>query len=322
MRARHLALACALLLAPALAHAGGADNKAAAQTLFEEGRQLMDKGDFAAACPKLESSQKLDPGAGTLLNLAACYEHNGQTASAWVTYTDAATASQDRHPDWAEKARAKAKELEPTLSRLTVVVKDPVDGLQIKRDGAVLEAGSYNVAIPVDPGRHVIDAGAPGRESFHTDVNVTAGGAKESVTIPALAEVPGEQASPGGAARGSSGTGQRIAGAAIAGAGLVGLVVGGVFGAVAIDKKNQASDPSLCLPDFSRCNTAGKALVDDAMTAGTISTVAIIAGAALVAGGAVVFFLAPKAHTREAASLNVRPGSAGGPLGVTLGGAF
>lgn len=111
----------------------------------------------------------------------------------------------------------------------------------------------------------------------------------------------------------------RIAGLTIAGVGAAGVVVGAIFGGLAIGKKNDAS-PN-CLPDFSRCNTTGKAAVDDAMTMANVSTVAFIAGGVLAAAGLTVFFLAPKSHA-EAASLSVHVGSAGGPLGLTLGGAF
>ena len=57
-------------LSPGLAFAQSASDKAQAQALFDDGRHLMEQGKFAEACRKLEGSQKLDPGAGTLLNLA------------------------------------------------------------------------------------------------------------------------------------------------------------------------------------------------------------------------------------------------------------
>ena len=88
-----LALIVALASArTSLAQTSAAD-KAAAQALFDEGKRLMDAGQFAQACPKFADSEKLDPGVGTLLNLGVCYEKNGQTASAWATYKEAASAA-------------------------------------------------------------------------------------------------------------------------------------------------------------------------------------------------------------------------------------
>src|SRR5215472_11409476 len=91
------------LVAPRVANAQNASSQAAAQALFDEARNLMTEGKFAEACPKFAESQRLDPGAGTLLNLATCYERDGQIASAWVTYKEAATAAQNA--DQAERAQ-------------------------------------------------------------------------------------------------------------------------------------------------------------------------------------------------------------------------
>ena len=54
---------------------GGA---AAAESLFQEARKLMDAKRYGEACPKLVASHKLAPAVGTLLNLADCYERGGQ----------------------------------------------------------------------------------------------------------------------------------------------------------------------------------------------------------------------------------------------------
>src|SRR5882724_6129625 len=79
-----------------LAHAAG-KNAVAAQALYDDARQLVATGNFEQACPKFKASYELDPGGGTLLNLADCYEHQGKTAQAYATYKDALDA-QPRKP--------------------------------------------------------------------------------------------------------------------------------------------------------------------------------------------------------------------------------
>ena len=49
-----------------------------AESLFREGKRLSGEHKFAEACPKFAESYKLDPGLGTLLNLAICHEVGGQ----------------------------------------------------------------------------------------------------------------------------------------------------------------------------------------------------------------------------------------------------
>src|SRR6185369_12155545 len=65
-------------------------DSAIAQSLFDEGRKLMNEKKFAEACPRLERSYKLDPAAGTLLNVAVCHEGLGRTATAWNEFREAA----------------------------------------------------------------------------------------------------------------------------------------------------------------------------------------------------------------------------------------
>src|SRR5258706_13765033 len=118
-----------------------AADKSLATQLFKEGRTLVDQGRVADGCRKLEESQRLDPGGGTLLNVALCHEKEGRTATAWTEFTEAlGIARKDDRPQRIELAQTHIAALEPTLSRLVIQVPESSDlpDLEIKRAGKVL----------------------------------------------------------------------------------------------------------------------------------------------------------------------------------------
>src|SRR5438445_10663209 len=96
------------------AGAFGGTDAAIAEALFQEGRKLVEQKHFSEACPKFAESQRLDPGIGTLLNLAACHELEGKTATSWSEFTQA--LGQAEH-----EARADARE----FSRLHLAAPTP-----------------------------------------------------------------------------------------------------------------------------------------------------------------------------------------------------
>src|SRR5262245_4366437 len=108
-----LGLAVLVAAAPALAQPSP-DARAAAAALFEDGKRLMGENKYAEACPKLEESQRIDPGMGTLYNLSVCFEATGRTASAWVGFREVAQLAAASGQSEREKAaRGKASALEP-----------------------------------------------------------------------------------------------------------------------------------------------------------------------------------------------------------------
>src|SRR5438067_1140228 len=120
---RALAVTTAILFFGARAGAQSTADKAAAEALFDQGRSAMQEGDFGKACGLLERSQHIDPGIGTLLYLAECYEKSGRTASAWATFREAADAAdRARETGRSKMGRDRAARLEPLRSRLTIQV--------------------------------------------------------------------------------------------------------------------------------------------------------------------------------------------------------
>jgi hypothetical protein len=315
---RSLLLGVILTMVPCAAFAQGASSQAEAQALFDAGRKLMDQGRFGEACPKLEASQKLDPGAGTLMNLASCYEKNNQTASAWVTYTDAATASSSSgHPDWAAKANAKAAGLQPHLAKVTLTMPNPPEGVAIKRDGKPVAYASLGTELPMDPGDHMLEVSAPGKTTWTSTFTVRPETPMQ-VKIPDLADAPttgggGGTTAPSDTGRGN---GQRILGLTLAGLGAVSIGIGSGLGIDAASKKGVADDPTKCLHTADgklHCNKDGTDQLDSANASATISTVLFVAGGALIAGGIVLFIASPKAAATAETKTGVR-------IAPTLGG--
>ena len=294
----------------ARAQAAGGD-KVAAEALFEQARTMMAAGKFADACPKFADSQRIDPSAGTLLNLASCYEKLGRTATAWATYREAASAANAANrADYVTTAQRHADGLAPKLAKLTASVTQPVDGLQVKRDGVDVAKSAWGVPIPIDTGSHAIEASAPGYKTWSTTVDVPQDGAQVSVSVPALEAAPVAATPPplvvpapaplpapapaAPPADASTGSTQRIIGLVVGGVGVVGLGLGGTFALLAKNKYSdslgncQTGNPNLC-------NGTGVDTRNQALTDGNVATVAVAVGAAAFAGGALIWFTAPSA---------------------------
>lgn len=287
------------------AFAQSADDKAAAEALFDEGKKLFVAKKFAEACPKLEASQKLDPGIGNLLFLADCYEGLGRVASAWAAFREAAALSRAANqPDREKVARTRAAALDSKLHKLAIVVSTPdLPGLKIKRNESDLKKETWGAALPVDPGAHTITVTATGKKPWSTKVQIAEGPGSDTVTIPTLEDAPPEPVSPpppslapvAPAAEppppapfkmGS----QHIAGLAVGGAGLVAVGVAGAFAGLAASANSTAK--TAC-PKPKCIDQDG---VDASIRAGTFadaSTALFIAGGALVATGPIVFLTAP-----------------------------
>jgi hypothetical protein len=192
-RAKHPATwASAVLLCSRLAVAEEPSQpQSLAQGLFDDARELMEHSLFAEACPKLATSFRLDPATGTLLNLAVCYEQQGKTASAYYAFVNArARAVQEGNAQRQLLAEQRITALEPTLSRVAITQPEPVLGLWIAIDGVRTDAVHLGAAFPLDPGRHVLEYGAPNRVPISLTIEVTAPGEKLLIQLQPLQTAP------------------------------------------------------------------------------------------------------------------------------------
>jgi len=335
--------ACIAVLLTTLASVEGvasadssAQDSAAAQTLYDEGRRLTGIGQWGDACPKLAESQRLDPTPVTAFYLAECYEHVGRTASAWSTFLElAALAHRAGGPKAADRervARSRAAALEPRLVRLEIDVpaSSRVEGLLVKRDGEEVGEGQWGAPLPVDPGPHAVEARAPGKRPWLARENVQGDGQVKRLEVPFLQEEPSSAApvvvpAPVGAegpdenqARPSSAL--KTIGIVTAGVGAAGLVAGSILGLQALSKNSQANDghcgQSAGFGDANTCDQQGVSLRHSAVSDGNFSTLAFAAGGVVFATGAVLWIMAPSSRVQAA------PAVGAGSAGVVVRGNF
>jgi serine/threonine-protein kinase len=331
---RRWAPVCAIvctLAAARPAHAQGADQKAAAQVLFEQGRALVEQGHYGEACPKFAESLRFDRGIGTMLWLADCYESNGQTASAWASFKEAAAAAALVHDAREKVARDRVAKLEPKLTTVAILVppEAAVRGLEVRRDGVTLGPSEWGIGVPVDPGIHAIEVSAPERKSWTTSIQLPAKPGLVSVTVPVLEPAP--QAAPAHApeardpasaseadapppAMAPTWSTQRIAGAVVAGAGVISLGVALYLGLDAKSTYDASNSGGHCVNN--QCDPQGLEDRSSAHSQATVSTVLVGVGLAAAAGGAVLYFTAPRERTL--AGLGVAPMVASGGGGLVL----
>lgn len=330
MKTRPLSFALAAALGLAALTGGVAqaqpssDARAAAAVLFEDGRSLFNAGKYAEACPKLEESQRMDPGMGTLYWVATCHEAIGRTASAWVGFRDVQSMALAAGQSEREKAaRGKAAALEPKLMKLKITAP-PGSTFEVKRDGAVVSPALWGTPVPLDPGKHTVSASAPGKEPWEVTVVLDQPGNVVSVDVPPLQEKKGgAPPPPPPSGDGQKGTGnpppppppetpsprpwQMPLGIAVTALGAAGLGVGVGFGFMAksaFDASNEAGGG--CDKASNHCTPAGMDKRSDALQKGNIGTGAFVAGAVLAAGGIVLWATAPssKSTTKVGVSPN------------------
>jgi hypothetical protein len=170
-----------------------AQSAAQAETLFREGRALMAAHKYAEACSSFATSQRLDPAATTLLNLADCREKNGQLASAWGLFVDVGRQLRGRTDDasvqLAQIAATRATALEPRVSKLTITVaaERQLPGLVVKRGDDAVDPAMYNQTLPIDGGTYKLVAHAPGHDDWSTTITIKIESDAQTVDVPALA---------------------------------------------------------------------------------------------------------------------------------------
>jgi hypothetical protein len=189
---RYVLASLVLGITPALAQPAGAQ----AEVLFRQGRDLLAAGKIDEACRAFAESQKVEPTATTLTNLAGCYEQLGQLATAWGLFLDlerqTRTGSDATTTHLHGLAVDRAAKLEPRISTLTINVPtaSQIDGLEISRGSERIDPGMWNRSLPIDGGTYTITARARNAHEWSEQVTVATEHDTKVVEIPVLPSFP------------------------------------------------------------------------------------------------------------------------------------
>jgi hypothetical protein len=166
---------------------------------------------------------------------------------------------------------------------------------QLKVDG--IPQANPAAAITLDPGDHEFRFEEPGQEPVvrHFVLRESEQNRREPIVMGTEPSPPPAVLTPptntdATTAPQSSWTSQKTIGLVVGSAGIVVLVVGSIFGGLAISSWGSAN--SAC-PSHSGCSAPATSDRQNALTYGTVSTVGFVAGAVLVAGGLTLFLTAP-----------------------------
>jgi hypothetical protein len=306
-----------------------------AEALFDQGLKAMLDGRYETGCPDIERSYGLDPLPGALFTLAACYERWGKVHTATGHYEKfvsvakglpaAERAKQEKRVATAKDKLAALRPQVPTLQ--LVFASPPSDDVLVTLDGQSVSPAELGQDRPIDPGEHQIEvrAGSGGVEEMTVRIDA---GQTRTVTLQlpdsggAGAAGPDDGSEDEGSAGGWTGmhTGAVVAG----GLGVVGLVIGGVTGGMVLAKKSEVDDS--CVDGVCR-DEAGKEAADDAKSLASVSDITFVVGGVALAGGIVLWLLAPSLDEPDAETAGVRlhvggvPGDPGSAV-VGLTGSF
>jgi hypothetical protein len=311
-------LLCSACLSVIVLGASGARAQAAAaEALFDKGREQMNTGNYAAACQSFQESDRLDPAVGTRFNLADCEQKRGRLATAWELFKAVERdlkAGDERLPVATERKNA----LEPKVPRLKIALAQGTSSeATVSCDGLTLGAASLGLALPIDPGKHECIVKAPNlpdrKYSFETrsgealSLEVAAGEVAAKAASPVAPAPPAEPTAPSPAAK------SPVLGYVLSGVGVVALGTGAVTGLMTLHQKSIAN--SECDDARQLCTAAGAKANDAGRVLGPVTTASLAVGAVTLGLG--VYFILSSRHAKTETAIMPSVSPSGVGLGLS-----
>ena len=257
-------------------------------------------------------------------HIAYCQENLGKLVSALGGYEIALSTASQLGPAFEKEVKERSEALKARIPKLTIKRGKGAAAAKIELDGVPL--GTTVTGVPIDPGAHIVEATAPGYQSFNTTITVEEGSEKtldlELEKFPADTPPPGELAGEPKKVETVKEEPSLVAPIVIGGLGVASLAASGVF---FILRNGAISDlEDACGPQRDQCPASMESTYDDAKTYNLVSQVTL--GAGIVGVGVAATLLLTqgggKDPQKEEASFVVAPSAPGAAAGLSVLGRF
>ncbi len=278
-----------------------------AKELFAEAEKATEAKNFQKARDLLLEVAKIKETPGVVFHTANCDEQLGHLTAALRGFERAealATAQGiDQVKDLTPPRLAALRERVP---RLAVKLPPDVPSAEVRLDGAEVAAKELG-EVRLDPGKHTVEATAPGRRPFTKAIDLEERAAVTiAVSLPSEAGAPAPMAaSPAaGASADAAPSGGGVPMASILlGGGAIALIAGGVV-AFAVAGSQNADGEAACASPAS-CDPGAR---DSVQTLDRVA-LGLWIGGAVCAGAAVTLWATAPEPAAPAAALRAGPGS-------------
>jgi hypothetical protein len=150
---------------------------ATARRLFSEARAAEDIREWSVAASKLRAAIVVKETAGLRFHLAYCEEQQGMLVEALADYERSEDLGKQSNEDFVAQLPARRESLHKRIPTVTVLTPPTVADVVVSVDGHVVPSTFLGKPIPLNPGQHKLEAAAPGRATFVSDVMLKEGDA-------------------------------------------------------------------------------------------------------------------------------------------------
>lgn len=260
-----------------------APSESQADRLFQQGRDEALRGHHRTACALYLESYRLDPATGTLINLGDCHENLANLEEALDFYRRAfreLKAGDAR----VELVAARISSIERRAARLEIRLGEgATPDTHVRVDDRPVERGRV---LLLQAGAHLVVATAVGFKGSRQTVTLGEGESRRLYVWPGPSldgSVVAEEPAPKPVATGNP---SRTLAWIVGGAGVAGLWTGSLLGVVAAERESRRA--AHCDAD-NLCDREGYDAARSGQTFATASTVTMVAGALLLAGGITLY---------------------------------